>query len=178
MYNIYNTLASVLIAECLGITREESLASLKEFTPAFGRLEEQTYQGKKVRIVLSKNPTGFNQSIRTALSHDTLGSMLLVLNDQIPDGRDISWIWDVDFEMLRQRDVPIVVSGERVYDLAVRMEHAGILSTQLVVEPDVTKALELAAVKAQNNKEVWVLPTYSAMLQVRKVITGKALVSP
>ncbi|HCR92379.1 hypothetical protein A2875_00115 [Candidatus Gottesmanbacteria bacterium RIFCSPHIGHO2_01_FULL_46_14] len=152
LYNLYNTLAAMSVAKILGIK-----ADLAGFHPAFGRQEEVG----NVKIFLSKNPAGFNQSLRTVLE---LGAknLLFVLNDRIPDGRDVSWIWDVDFEMI-PKDVSVRVSGDRVYDLALRLKYAGI-------KADIYENLEDAL-----SGPLYVLPTYSAMLEVRKILKGRKI---
>ena len=119
--------------------------------------------GKRVKLFLSKNPAGFNESLRTVIQ---LGAkqILFVLNDRIPDGRDVSWIWDVDFEMI-PGNISVAVSGDRVYDLALRLKYAGITA-------NICENLE----NAFDTKEtLYVLPTYSAMLDVRKILTGKKI---
>lgn len=146
VYNIYNVLAATLAAKSLGVT-----ANLTDFSPAFGRQEE--IGGAK--ILLSKNPAGFNESLRTVLDSPKKGPLLLVLNDRIPDGRDVSWIWDVDFEVLQNYKHPIYVSGDRKFDLALRLKYAEVLVT----------------IKEELNVS-WILPTYSAMLDIRKKLTG------
>ncbi|MBI3955916.1 DUF1727 domain-containing protein [Candidatus Gottesmanbacteria bacterium] len=154
LYNLYNALAAKAVAKTLDIQ-----ADLAGFHPAFGRQEEIG----NVKIFLSKNPTGFNQSLRTVLD---LGAkqLLLVLNDRIPDGRDVSWIWDVDFEMI-PRTVSVRVSGDRVYDLALRLKYAGVKSSIFEHLEDALNTSEL----------LYVLPTYSAMLEVRKILMGRKI---
>ncbi len=152
LYNLYNTLAALSVAKVLGVP-----ADLSNFHPAFGRQEEIGV----TKIFLSKNPAGFNQSLRTALE---LGAknLLFVLNDRIPDGRDVSWIWDVDFETIPS-NISVRVSGDRVYDLALRLKYAG-------VKAEIVENLENAVDGAR-----FILPTYSAMLDVRKILTGKKI---
>ena len=97
-----------------------------EFSPAFGRMESIVYKNRKITILLSKNPTGFNQSLRVALEHAP-STMLFVLNDRIPDGTDVSWIYDVDFEQISEyKSLRCVVSGDRVFDMALRLQYAGV----------------------------------------------------
>lgn len=152
VYNRYNALAAAAVAQTLNLNPD-----LSNFHPAFGRQEKIG----SAKIFLSKNPTGFNQSLRTVLA---LGAkeMLLVLNDRIPDGRDVSWIWDVDFEMIPRR-VAVRVAGDRVEDLALRLKYAGV--TAAIFE-DLHQAVKNAP---------YILPTYSAMLDVRKILTGKKI---
>lgn len=155
LYNHYNTLAAVAVAKALDLP-----VDLTGFSPAFGRQEE--IAGHK--IFLSKNPAGFNESIRTILSAFTrpgLAKVLLVLNDRIPDGRDVSWIWDVDFELLANRCDSVICSGDRAYDLGLRLKYAGIKNMR--IEENLKKAVKGAD---------YVLATYSAMLEVRKILTG------
>ncbi len=159
LYNQYNTLAAVATAKALHIA-----PTLRSFTPAFGRQEEVIVDGKTIKLFLSKNPTGFNASLRTVLE---MGSrnFLFVLNDRIPDGRDVSWIWDVDFEMI-PRSSNITVSGDRVWDMALRMKYAGFKAK---TEPNLREALK------ESRGLLYVLATYSAMLEVRKSLTGKKI---
>jgi UDP-N-acetylmuramyl tripeptide synthase len=175
-YNLYNTLASILAAEILGgVKRHIAVGHLKGFPPAFGRLESLTYAGSAIRILLSKNPTGANESLRTYINSTQKGPLLFVLNDRIPDGTDVSWIWDVDFELLMDSKEKIVLSGDRVYDLAVRFKYAGIKKEQIAVEPDLITAVNRLVQSAGNRKAGWVMPTYSAMLDVRGYLTGKKI---
>ncbi len=165
VYNKYNTLAAALVTETLGVSRSDIRKALIHFTPAFGRMETVIVDGKRIKILLSKNPTGFNESLRTvALSQDK-GPVLLVLNDRIPDGRDVSWIWDVDFE--EYRNFPnYFVSGDRGLDMALRLKYAGI-RTEII--QNIVDALS----RVNEHEVLWVLPTYSAMLDVRKTLIGR-----
>ncbi len=160
LYNRYNTLAAVAVAQSLGIPSD-----LAGFHPAFGRQEEFMIGGKKVKIFLSKNPAGFNESLRTVIQ---LGAkqILFVLNDRIPDGRDVSWIWDVDFEMVPE-NVKVFASGDRVYDMALRLKYAGVR--------DVGVIREIGDIRESMQNDVYILATYSAMLDVRKILTGKKI---
>lgn len=154
LYNLYNTLATVSVAKVFGIR-----VDLTGLHPAFGRQEKIG----NVRIFLSKNPTGFNQSLQTVLEMGA-NHLLLVLNDRIPDGRDVSWIWDVDFEII-PRNVSVMVSGDRIFDLALRLKYAGIKAT---ISERLDRALE-------TDKTLYVLPTYSAMLEIRKLLLGRKI---
>ncbi len=184
LYNFYNVQAAILVAKKLNVKDNVIEQSLQSFIPAFGRQEEFNIKGKRIKIFLSKNPTGFNESIRTAKE---LGAknVLLVLNDRIPDGRDISWIWDVDFEELDDMQ-SIVVSGDRVYDLGLRLKYACSSKTQnstlrlrsgqeLKIYEDLREAIYKALETINNNETLYILPTYSAMLEVRKILTGREI---
>jgi len=175
LYNQYNAMAAALTAQQLGIHSNHIKEALKGFAPAFGRQEEREVNGKIVKLFLSKNPTGFNASLRAALEMKPR-VILLSLNDRIPDGRDVSWIWDVDFEMIPE-SVMVVVTGERVYDLAIRMQYAKKTrdNRNLMVEPDPKLSLKAALSKLGPREMLPVLPTYSAMLEMRKIITGRKI---
>ena len=163
LYNQYNTLAAVTTAKSLSIPDAKILNALKEFTPAFGRQEEIVGNGRKIHLFLSKNPAGFNASLRTVLEMGAK-NIVLVLNDRIPDGRDVSWIWDVDFETI-PKNVRITVSGDRVYDMALRIKYAGL---EAKIEPNLRNALDV-------KYETYILATYSAMLEVRKILKGRKI---
>ena len=172
-FNIYNLTASVIAAEkVFGIKKENAISSLENFKPAFGRQEEINYKNKKLVMLLSKNPTGFNESLKIVMEKK-YSNLLLFLNDRIPDGRDISWIWDVDFELLSTQKLNITVSGDRTYDLANRLTYSNIKKLQ--VEVNLEKALDKAVEETQNDQTLVILPTYSAMLELRKILTGKSI---
>ena len=122
IYNRYNTLAATLTTSLIGIPESNSAKSLENFTPAFGRQEKLTFEGKNIQVFLSKNPTSFNQSLRTILE---LGAkhILFVLNDRVADGHDVSWIWDTDIEYAVTQFDHITVSGDRAYDMALRNKY-------------------------------------------------------
>lgn len=174
-YNEYNTNAAVLLAETLGIKKEKITASLKGFKPAFGRQETLYIGGKKIRLFLSKNPTSFNESLRT-ISSLNARNLLLVLNDRIPDGRDVSWIWDVDFEENADlRKMKIHVSGDRVYDLALRLKYAELPLSETQIHAELKNAINTVLKTTPQDETLYILPTYSAMLEVRKILTGKKI---
>ena len=179
-YNRYNVRAVVLtLSHILGITPQDALSHIKHAHPAFGRQEQFEARGKKWIAILSKNPSGFNQSIDSL--HEILGNnkttICIILNDRIPDGTDVSWIWDVEFEKVFQFAHSIVVSGDRTYDAAIRMETASAgkyMSTALTAECTLKNALSLAAQK-ENNNPIIILATYTGMLEARKLLLGRAL---
>ncbi len=185
IYNRYNTNAVVLLSKIAGIDLKIIEPSLHEFTPAFGRQEVLNVQGKRVQLFLSKNPTSFNQSLRT-VSELGAKNLLIVLNDRIPDGRDVSWIWDVDFEEYLNEKMNVHVSGDRVYDMALRLRYiqkslntkyqpAGRQGLILNTEAELSKAVQLALKQTPQKNTLYILPTYSAMLEVRKILTGKKI---
>ena len=172
IYNRYNTLASYLFSKQIGISDKTIISALKKFNPAFGRQETIKLNGKKIQIFLAKNPTSFNESLRTI--NELHGkNVLFVLNDNIPDGRDISWIWDINIENLVKKSQNITVSGLRAYDLALRLEYGGIINYKLYL--NLKKAILQALNKTGENETLYILPTYSAMLDVRKILTGRKI---
>lgn len=177
IYNRYNTLAAVLTAKSLGAQEKQIKEALEDFTPAFGRLEEFAVDQKKVRLLLSKNPAGFNESLRVLQEFPGKKTVLLVLNDRIPDGRDVSWIWDVDFEELTSVK-SITVSGDRVWDIGLRLKYAiktQNLNVKFKIIEDLRKAIEEGLKETESKETLCILPTYSAMLEVRKILTGRKI---
>ena len=125
-YNVYNALAAISASEALGINWEPIVSGIEQFKPAFGRGERVHVEGRTLRLLLAKNPTGFNEVLRTLFSNGIQRHVLFVLNDNIADGQDISWIWDVDFERATHQLATLTVAGTRAFDLALRLKHAGI----------------------------------------------------
>lgn len=171
LYNTYNTLAAVLVARVLSIPDADIESSLVGFHPAFGRQEEFAVDGKTIKLFLSKNPAGFTASLRAVLDMKPR-AIMVALNDRIPDGRDVSWIWDVDFEMIGPK-TSVVVTGDRVYDMALRLHYAD--SKKLSVESDTKKALNSGLLEIKQGETLYVLATYSAMLDIRKILTGRKI---
>lgn len=191
-YNAYNAAAAYLTAQKLGIEKQKAAQGLSEVTAAFGRQEEFHKNGKTIKIFLSKNPTGMNESLRAIKE---LGGkyLLFVLNDRIPDGTDVSWIWDVDFEDLLHKDAHIFASGDRAFDMGLRIKYAE--KWQMAngadersdgarlldrrgrwqIEENLERALGLALVETSVSETLYILPTYSAMLNVRKLLTGRKI---
>jgi lipid II isoglutaminyl synthase (glutamine-hydrolysing) len=177
LYNKYNTLAAVTAAQELGVDEAIIRDTINNFQAAFGRAEDLVINGKRVRILLSKNPVGTNETIRV-VTQSTDKTTLLVLNDRTPDGTDVSWIWDVDTEKLVERGGTLVVSGDRVYDMALRLRYSQKSpesTLNLVVEADLKQAIATALEHTPNNETLHILPTYSAMLEVREVLTGRKI---
>lgn len=177
LYNKYNTLAAATAAIELGVDEVTIRDTINTFQAAFGRAEDLVINGKRVRILLSKNPVGTNETIRV-VTQSTDKTTLLVLNDRTPDGTDVSWIWDVDTEKLVERGGTLVVSGDRVYDMALRLRYSQKShqsNLNLIVEEDLRKAIATALEHTPENETLHILPTYSAMLEVREVLTGRKI---
>jgi UDP-N-acetylmuramyl tripeptide synthase len=125
-YNVYNALAAIAASQALAISWDPIISGIEQFKPAFGRGERVQVEGRTLRLLLAKNPTGFNEVLRTLFSDEIPRHVLFVLNDNIADGRDISWIWDVDFERTVQHTATLTVAGTRARDLALRLKYAGV----------------------------------------------------
>lgn len=184
VYNKYNTLAAGLLAQTIGIDREAIDRTIKNFRAAFGRAEELTINGKHIRILLSKNPVGMNETIRAVNDLKAAGKSsitLIVLNDRIPDGTDVSWIWDVDTEKLVNLGGTIIVSGDRVYDMALRLQYSReklddlANNFKLIVKENLQDAINTALEYTPANETLHILPTYSAMLEIRQILTGRSI---
>lgn len=172
VYNLYNLNAVRIIStRVFAIKEKEFSQAISSLKPAFGRQEVITVNGKSVMLLLSKNPTGFNESLKVSIDNKT-STLLLILNDRVPDGRDISWIWDVDFEILKNKKIKVYVSGDRCFDLANRLLFADV--TYEVFE-NYSIAYKKAMNSTQDGQKLTILPTYSAMLEIRKLISGRSI---
>ncbi len=172
-YAVYDIQAAVLVSSLIGLTKKQINQGLRSFKPAFGRQEIIRIEDKNVQLFLSKNPTSFNESLRT-IAQSNAKNLLIVLNDRIPDGTDVSWIWDIDFETLIKKGMNLYLAGDRVYDLALRIKYA-LETEKYEIFDNLQDAINIATSKTNTNETLYILPTYSAMLEVRKVITGKKI---
>jgi len=173
VYNIYNALASIAVANNLGLSSKKTIQSLLNTSAAFGRAEDILYKNINFKILLVKNPTGFNQVIQTFLKPKPQeNALLIVINDKIADGRDVSWLWDVAIEDISSYGSTIICSGTRAYDMALRLKYAGIESCK--IETDISKALDMICNDRNVKNEVYVLPTYTAMLELRTKLTNQS----
>ncbi len=177
LYNVYNALAAAALAHALAVPLEGIVAGLESARAAFGRAESVTIGApdhpRELRILLVKNPAGANEVLRTLAlepgEHDLLG----VLNDNIADGRDVSWIWDADFELLTGRVRRVTCSGTRAAELAVRLKYAGVEPERIRVQPDLAAALVAAQADAPlGGAPLYALPTYTAMLSLRELLSA------
>jgi len=172
-YNKYNiNAAAVLLTEGFNVGLEQIEQSLKNFSPAFGRQENIKYKNKNVFVMLSKNPASFNQSIIAVLSKEKQPNVLLVLNDAIPDGRDVSWVWDIDTDELSSKAHLITISGDRCFDMGLRIKYS---EGRFEIKENLTQAINSAVLKLKSDQTLYILSTYSAMLDARKILTGKAI---
>lgn len=167
VYNLYNALAALAAAREAGIEPSLARQAVEQAEAAFGRVETLFWRGRRLSLLLIKNPTGCAQILETFLAREHGKPVLIAINDNYADGRDVSWLWDVPFELLAGRDHRFVTSGIRAADMALRLKYAEIASTQ---EPDLAQALEQLADTSKEGDEVYVLPTYTAMLALRKLL--------
>jgi lipid II isoglutaminyl synthase (glutamine-hydrolysing) len=167
LYNAYNALAALAVARALDIALPTAALAIANFRPAFGRLEEVTVDGRELRLILVKNPAGFNAAISALLETGRRPRLLAALNDRDADSRDVSWIWDADFEALAPAVEHAVVTGIRSRDLANRLKYAGVARERVEVMDQWGSAIDGAIRAAPEGGEVVVLATYTAMLALR-----------
>ncbi|HWW68032.1 MAG TPA: Mur ligase family protein [Solirubrobacterales bacterium] len=175
LYNVYNALAAVAAGIELGVVPERIAAALGEMRAAFGRVETIEVAGKPVSILLIKNPAGANEVLRT-LRLEAGGEGLdlwIGLNDRIADGRDVSWIWDADFELLEGAVRRVVCAGTRAPEMALRLKYAGWPQEAIEVESETEASLDSAAAGASGR--LFALPTYTALLELHKLLASRGL---
>jgi len=177
LYNVYNATAAAALALALGASLSDVRDGLEAFSAAFGRFERIPTGGKTVVVLLVKNPAGANEVLRT-LETGVPPVLVLALNDAIADGQDVSWIWDVDFEPLLEHAGCVVVSGDRAAELGLRMVYGGLPQDRLEVEPSLERALDRGLGLVDAGTELVVLPTYTAMLALREILSARGLVRP
>jgi UDP-N-acetylmuramyl tripeptide synthase len=178
LYNVYNVVLAVAAARSVGVSLQRAATALGSFSPAFGRMERVTVHDRRAVLLLAKNPTGFNEVLRTAIDFGKARYFLLALNDRIADGQDVSWIWDVDFESLIGAAERVVVTGDRALDLRLRLKYAQLPAERIEVVGDWGSALRRAAELTPEGEILFVLPTYTAMLELRSVLTRQGAVQP
>jgi UDP-N-acetylmuramyl tripeptide synthase len=178
LYNVYNALAAASLAHLLGMEPSEISAGLERFSAAFGRFERIALGDKRLLVLLIKNPAGANEVVRTLLAGGPPTLALIALNDEIADGRDVSWIWDVDFEPLLDGLERVIATGERAAELALRCKYGGFAEESIEVVPDLTRALDRGLAQTPPGGELVALPTYTAMLALRKLVARRGYVRP
>ncbi|MFO7942446.1 MAG: MurT ligase domain-containing protein, partial [Bacillota bacterium] len=177
-YNAYNAVAAAAAARVTGVRPAAIKEGLESFGGAFGRMERLTIEGREAVLALSKNPVGFNQILRAVLDDPEAGSLVVGINDNLADGRDISWLWDVDFELLAENgELPVVVTGTRAEDMAVRLKYGGVEESAMEIERPADSALNRAIQHCPEGRRVYALLTYTAMLNLRGELERRGLVS-
>jgi UDP-N-acetylmuramyl tripeptide synthase len=183
LYNAYNALAAITAALALLIEPPRVLSSLATFQAAFGRLERVQAEGREILLALIKNPVGAGQVLdmlnrQAEVPHSILRPYMVVINDRIADGKDVSWLWDANFEMMAGRVGFAVVSGTRAQDMALRLKYAGIEENRILTEPNLANALDLALSNTEVGDTLYLLPTYTAMLEVRALMARRGYTPP
>src|SRR5215217_5984546 len=184
LYNVYNALAAATVAAEAGVGLGEISRGLREFGGAFGRVERVRAGDREAFLLLIKNPVGFNEILRTFVASDDARHVLIAINDNHADGRDVSWLWDVDFEMLADARVegqtkgasPFMVAGIRANDMAVRLKYADLPVGSVI--PDLKEAIRTALEATPPGETLYVLPTYTAMLEIRKTLSELGYTHP
>ncbi|MEA2582321.1 MAG: hypothetical protein QOF33_406 [Thermomicrobiales bacterium] len=175
LYNVYNAVAAATTARAMGIADETIARALAGFRAAFGRIERVSLRGRTLVLALVKNPVGFNEVLRmlTTESGGLAVPTLIAINDLDADGRDVSWLWDVDFELLAEGDAPLSTTGIRGADMANRLKYAGIPASRITpLNADLRQALDAFVASVPEGETGYVLPTYTAMLELRRILAG------
>lgn len=175
LHNAYNVLAALGTAVALGLDIVDAAKALGATKAAFGRAEHVEIDGRRLVLLLAKNPAGANENIRTVLGDPEPVHVMVMLNDRTADGRDVSWIWDVDHEPLFDRLAHLVVAGDRAEDLALRFRYGGLPTEGLVVERDTARALDALVAATPAGGTAYVLPTYTAMLDLRAELVRRGV---
>ena len=178
LYNVYNALAAATAAQALGVALTTTAQALSEPAAAFGRQERLLVNGHPVRILLGKNPAGLTEALRTLQRPGARHHLLVLLNDGIADGTDVSWIWDTEWEALAPFVQSLVVGGTRARDMALRLAYAGLPAPAPPVHHAIGAALAQALEALPVGEELVVLPTYTAMLDVRARLARLAGAQP
>jgi UDP-N-acetylmuramyl tripeptide synthase len=178
LYNVYNALGAAALAQALGATLDEVAAGLERFTAAFGRFERIGIGDKRLLLLLVKNPAGANEVVRTLVDGGAPSVAVVALNDAIADGRDVSWIWDVDFEPLLDGLETVIATGDRAAELALRFKYAGVEEGRILVQPDLERALDEGLALTPAGGELVVLPTYTAMLALQRLLAERGHAKP
>jgi UDP-N-acetylmuramyl tripeptide synthase len=178
LYNVYNALAAAGLTRALGIDLDGIVSGLQGFSAAFGRFERIVLGDRTLLVLLIKNPAGANEVVRTLVAGGPPRTLLVALNDEIADGRDVSWIWDVDFEPLLGSLERLVATGERAAEMALRFKYAGLPADAIEVVPSLEDALDRGLELTAAGGELVALPTYTAMLALRDLVARRGFVRP
>ena len=173
LYNVYNAVAAAATALTLGVPLARIGTALEGFSGAFGRVETIRVDGRSLSILLVKNPAGANEVLRTLTLEEGRLDLWIALNDRIADGRDVSWIWDADFEVLAGHVRRVTCSGTRAEEMALRLKYAGI-DAELEVDRELDDSLDSALANAAG-EHVYALPTYTALLELRDLLSHRGL---
>jgi UDP-N-acetylmuramyl tripeptide synthase len=179
LYNVYNAIAAIAAAGRLGISQAQISSGLQSVQAAFGRVETISVGGGTVSILLIKNPAGANEVLRTLqLEAERVGTGLdlwIALNDRIADGRDVSWIWDADFELLAASARRVWCTGTRASEIALRLKYAGWSTDRIEVVEGIEASFDRAL--ADSTGRLFAMPTYTALIELRTLLSKRGLVS-
>jgi len=167
LYNAYNALSAIAMALELDYDPTKIQNALNSYHSIFGRAEKLILRGHQVLVQLIKNPTGASEVLKTV---DLSSNIVIIINDNYADGRDVSWLWDADFEYLKEAKNSIIVSGYRARDMAVRLKYAGISPTKIIVIPKIKHAIRHVLNSLDINEKITILPTYTALLKMQNII--------
>ncbi len=170
LYNVYNALGAAALTFQLGVELDDVVAGLHAVAPAFGRAETLDL-GRPTSLLLVKNPAGANEVLRTLALEGEQLDLLGVLNDRIADGRDVSWVWDADWELLVGHVRRFTAAGTRAAELALRMKYAGLDADRITVVDELDDALDAALNGGTGS--LYVVPTYTALLELREILTRR-----
>lgn len=173
-YNAYNLLSAICLCLELNINEKIIQKALDNYNAVFGRNEKIKIGNTNVNINLIKNPTGASEVLKSIKDKGNT-KLLFILNDNYADGRDVSWIWDTNFELLNNFKNDIYVSGKRAYDMALRLKYANINTNLIHIEPNIKKAIKKSTILCSNNSELSIFPTYTALLELKKLAKLKSL---
>ncbi|MBV9212906.1 MAG: DUF1727 domain-containing protein [Actinobacteria bacterium] len=174
LYNVYNALGASAAALGLGAALDDARAGLAAMGAVFGRVEHIAVDGRDVAILLVKNPAGANEVLRTLTLEEGALDLWLALNDRIADGRDVSWIWDADFELLAGRVHRVTCSGTRAEEMALRLKYAGV-DAPIETDRELGRSLDTALAGAADGRPLYALPTYTALLELRDLLAGRGV---
>ncbi len=176
LYNVYNALAAASCGLALGYGTDSIISSMQSFECGFGRMETINVSGKSIKIILVKNPTGFNQVLQFLSLEQSKLNIAFLINDNLADGTDISWLWDVDFEQLAtvsENINTLTTSGVRGEDMAVRLKYSGIDCDKIKINKDYHALIDEGLNNTPDGGCFYILPTYTAMLDIRSILKKK-----
>jgi UDP-N-acetylmuramyl tripeptide synthase len=173
LYNVYNALGATAVALELGLGLDDIRSGLERMAAVFGRVERLRLDDRDLAILLIKNPAGANEVLRTLMLERGPLDLWVALNDNLADGRDVSWVWDADFEVLAGRLRRVTCSGTRAEEMALRLKYAGV-QAPIEVDRDTGRSLD-AAVAALDGGPLFALPTYTALLELRALLANRGV---
>jgi UDP-N-acetylmuramyl tripeptide synthase len=169
LYNVYNICAALAAISISNLSIDRALKSIVNFSGAFGRIEKIEFKDRIFYILLVKNPAGFNEVVRTVFSENSKKNLAVIINDNFADGRDVSWLWDVDFEKIKNKLNLLLVSGLRAEDIALRLKYANLgIKPKIIL---INKLFKKIIILTKPKDTIFILPTYSALLDINKQLS-------